>query len=531
MASRTEHRVEDDDDAAGQVRLRLTSITKRFPGVVANDDVSLDVRRGEVLAVLGENGAGKSTLMNIVSGILQPDEGTIEVDGVVVKIRRPSDARDVGIGMVYQHFALSPTLTVAENLALSSHSAGRFFADISSIAETIRRMSELYHLEVDPDSLVADLSVGARQRVEIIKLLYQGAQILIFDEPTAVLTPLEWEHLVRVIRQFAAEGHSIVLITHKLDELMGVADRCTVLRNGKVSGTVRVADTNKAELARMTVGRDVLFDISVSDRPDGAAVIAVEDLRLVEPDGRVSLDGLNLEVRAGEILGVAGVDGNGQRELAEILTGLRSPTSGRLMVAGEWCRSITPVDFYSHGGAVIPADRHHTSLALGLSVRDNLLMKEITLGRLQRHGVIDRRAADAYCKELLREYDIRTPDLLTKVRQLSGGNQQKVVLARELSRRPSVLIAAQPTRGLDVGATEAVLNRLESERERGCAILLISTELEDLMQLSNRIAVMVAGRFIAVLDRSEATQTKLGLLMGGEAIDAQDVELLEREAL
>jgi simple sugar transport system ATP-binding protein len=521
-------------EASGEehdVRLRLTGITKRFPGVLANDSVTLDVRRGEVLAILGENGAGKSTLMNVVSGILEPDEGTIEIDGKPVRIRRPADARDLGIGMVYQHFALAPTLTVAENLALSSHSAGRFFADIASISATIREMSDLYHLDVDPGTLVGDLSVGARQRVEIIKLLYQGAQILIFDEPTAVLTPLEWEHLVRVIRQFAAEGHSIVLITHKLDELMGVADRCTVLRHGRVSGTVNVAETDKAELARMTVGRDVVFDLAVGSRSTGDAMVVAEGLRLVEDDGRVVLDGVDVELRAGEILGVAGVDGNGQRELADVLTGMRAPTSGRLQLVGEWCTSIDTVEFYRRGGAVIPADRHHTSLALGLSVRDNLLMKEIALGRLQRHGVIDQRAADAYCAELLREYDIRTPDLRTKVKQLSGGNQQKVVLARELSRRPSVLIASQPTRGLDVGATEAVLTRLGHERERGCAIMLISTELEDVLQLSDRIAVMVAGRFIAVLQRHEATHIKLGLLMGGEAIEQEDIELLEKEAL
>ena len=516
---------------AHDVRLRLLGITKRFPGVVANDDVSLDVRRGEILAILGENGAGKSTLMSIVSGMLQLNEGTIEVDGQLARIRRPVDARALGIGMVYQHFALSPTLTVAENLALSAANKGRIFADIEGISARVRQMSETYHIEVDPSSLVSDLSVGARQRVEIMKLLYQGAEILIFDEPSAVLTPLEWEHLVRVIRRLASEGHSIILITHKLDELMGVADRCTVLRHGRVSGTVRVADTDKAELARMTVGRDVLFEMAVQPPNTGDTIIAADQIRLVEHGGRVVLDGLSFEVRSGEILGIAGVDGNGQRELAEVLTGLRTPTSGRLMFNGAWTDSITPREFYDHGGAVIPADRHHTSLALDLSVRDNLLMKEISLGRLQRRGVIDHRAADAYCTQLLKDYDIRTPDLRTKVRQLSGGNQQKVVLARELSRQPAALVAAQPTRGLDVGATEAVLTRLQAERDRGCAIVLISTELEDLLQMSDRIAVIVNGRFMAILDRKDATYTRLGLLMGGGAIDPEDVESLQRETM
>lgn len=509
------------------IRLRLTGITKHFPGVTANAGISLDVRRGEILAILGENGAGKSTLMSIVSGMLDPDEGSIEVDGRPARIRKPADARDLGIGMVYQHFALAPTLTVAENLALSSIGSKGIFANIGGISARVREMSEAYHLDVDPDALVEDLSVGARQRVEIIKLLYGGAEILILDEPTSVLTPLEWEHLVRILRNLAGQGHSIILITHKLDELMGIADRCTVLRQGHVVGTVDVADTDKAELARMTIGRDVMFDVQVTERERGPIALVAEDITLVDPDGRLALDGISLKVRAGEILGIAGVDGNGQQELAEVLTGLRAPTSGRLGYGDDWFTVMSPLDFYRLGGSAIPSDRHHTALALELSVRDNLVMKELALGRMQRWGVINDPAVDQFCSDLIGEYDIRTPGSRVKMRHLSGGNQQKAVLARELCRRPPLLIASQPTRGLDVGATETVLSRLQAERERGCAIVLFSTEIEEILLLSDRVAVMVDGRFLATLDRNEATYARLGLLMGGEAIEEEDKAMLE----
>ena len=513
-----------------RIRLRLTGITKHFPGVTANAGISLDVRRGEILAILGENGAGKSTLMSIVSGMLDPDEGSIEVDGRPARIRKPADARDLGIGMVYQHFALAPTLTVAENLALSSIGSRGIFANVGGISARVREMSAAYHLDVDPDALVEDLSVGARQRVEIIKLLYGGAEILILDEPTSVLTPLEWEHLVRILRNLAGQGHSIILITHKLDELMGIADRCTVLRQGHVVGTVNVADTDKAELARMTIGRDVMFDVQVTERERGRVALVAEDISLVEEDGRLSLDGVSLEVRAGEILGIAGVDGNGQQELAEVLTGLRTPTSGRLGYSGDWFTVMSPLDFYRLGGSAIPADRHQTGLALELSVRDNLVMKELALGRMQRWGVINDAAVDEFCSELISEYDIRTPDARVKMRHLSGGNQQKAVLARELCRRPPLLIASQPTRGLDVGATETVLARLQAERERDCAIVFFSTEIEEILLLSDRVAVMVNGKFLATLDRNEATYARLGLLMGGEAIEEEDEAMLEAVA-
>jgi len=513
-----------------RIRLRLTGITKHFPGVTANAGISLDVRRGEILAILGENGAGKSTLMSIVSGMLDPDEGSIEVDGRPARIRKPADARDLGIGMVYQHFALAPTLTVAENLALSSIGSRGIFANIGGISARVREMSAAYHLDVDPDALVEGLSVGARQRVEIIKLLYGGAEILILDEPTSVLTPLEWEHLVRILRNLAGQGHSIILITHKLDELMGIADRCTVLRQGHVVGTVNVADTDKAELARMTIGRDVMFDVQVTERERGRVALVAEDISLVEEDGRLSLDGVSLEIRAGEILGIAGVDGNGQQELAEVLTGLRTPTSGRLGYSGDWFTVMSPLDFYRLGGSAIPADRHHTGLALELSVRDNLVMKELALGRMQRWGVINDAAVDEFCSELISEYDIRTPDARVKMRHLSGGNQQKAVLARELCRRPPLLIASQPTRGLDVGATETVLSRLQAERERDCAIVFFSTEIEEILLLSDRVAVMVNGKFLATLDRNEATYARLGLLMGGEAIEEEDEAMLEAVA-
>ncbi len=510
-------------------RLRLCGITKRFPGVVANRDVSLEVHGGEVLAILGENGAGKSTLMNVVSGMLQPESGSIEVDGKPVRIRNPADARKLGIGMVYQHFALVPTLTVAENLALGA-SGTRIFSNTRRIAEQVTGLSRAYHLEVDPHAVVGDLSVGTRQRVEIVKLLFRGAEILIFDEPTSVLTPVEWHHLVRILRNLAAEGHSIIFITHKLDELMQVADRCTVLRHGEVAGTVSVAATDKAQLARMTVGREILFQVSTKAARPGRVVVAAEGLTMRSDDGRPRLDGVSFELREGEILGVAGVDGNGQRELARVLTGLDAATGGRFRFGDEWRTSIQPIDFYRRGGAYIPEDRHHTSVALELSVRDNLLMKELALGRMQRGGVVSERAADEYCTTLMQEFDVRAPSPRVRIRQLSGGNQQKVVLARELSRTPQLLIAAQPTRGLDVGAAEFVMRRLVAEKERGCAILMISTELEEVLQLSDRVAVMVDGRFLAVLDRQDATYERLGLLLGGEAVDDLGGELTEVDA-
>jgi simple sugar transport system ATP-binding protein len=510
-------------------RLRLCGITKRFPGVVANRDVDLEVYGGEVLAILGENGAGKSTLMNVVSGMLQPDAGSIEIDGKPVRIRNPSDARKLGIGMVYQHFALVPTLTVAENLALAA-SGSRIFSNTRRIAERVTALSRAYHLEIDPHAVVGDLSVGTRQRVEIVKLLFRGAEILIFDEPTSVLTPVEWQHLVKILRNLAAEGHSIIFITHKLDELMQVADRCTVLRHGEVAGTVSVANTDKAQLARMTVGRDVLFEVSTKAARPGDVVVAASDLTLRSDQGRARLDGVSFELRQGEILGVAGVDGNGQRELARVLTGLERATAGQFRFGDEWRTSILPIEFSRRGGAYIPEDRHRTSVALDLSVRDNLLMKELALGRFQRGGVISERAGDQFCDELMKEFDIRAPSSRVRIRQLSGGNQQKVVLARELARRPKFLIAAQPTRGLDVGAAEFVLRRLETEKERGCAILMISTELEEVLQLADRIAVMVDGRFLAVLDRREATYERLGLLLGGEAVDDNRTDLTDIDA-
>jgi len=503
-------------------RLRVSGVTKTFPGVVANRDVSFEVMHGEIFALLGENGAGKSTIMKVVSGMLTPDSGTIEIDGRPVQFRTPADARAAGIGMVYQHFALAPTLTVAENLALSAPTRLGVVADVASVARRVRELSSAYHLYVDPDAIVGQLSVGARQRVEIVKLLLQDASTLIFDEPSAVLTPLEWEHLARILLHLAAEGHSIVLITHKLDEIYSVATRCTVLRHGEVAGTVSVAETSKADLARLIVNRDTHDDLPQRGASFGDVVLAAENLRAASGGGLVAVDGVSFELHAGEILGVAGVDGNGQSELAEVLTGLRPALSGSVSIDGTPRLPITPLEYYQLGGAYVPEDRHHWALASDLSVRENLIMKELQLGRLQRRRLIDHRAGAEFATRLVEDFGIKTPSLEAKAGSLSGGNQQKVVLARELSREPRLLIVAQATRGLDLGATEEVLTRVQAAAARGCAVLFISTELEEIRTLSDRIAVMVRGQFSDVLDRREATNARLGLLLSGEGVEAED---------
>jgi simple sugar transport system ATP-binding protein len=495
----------------------MRGITKHYPGVLANDHVDLDLFAGEVLGLLGENGAGKSTLMNILYGLVEPDDGVIERRGEPVRLRSPSDAVALGIGMVHQHFMLVPDMTVAENVALGRRDRRHPLVDIGAVADDVARLGDQHGLHVDPNALVEDLTVGARQRVEILKLLHRGAEVLVLDEPTSVLTPQEWQQLSGVLTSLVAEGHSVIFITHKLDELLGIADRCTVLRDGRVVDTVEVRSTTKPALARMMVGRDVVLRFDVPAAHPGAPVLEVEDLCLDGPSGRL-LDDLSFTVRSGEILGIAGVDGNGQHPLVEVLSGVRPATSGVVRIASQTLdgRHLRALGGQAAGTGVITEDRHGTGVALPLTVRDNLLMKHFRSATYCRRGVLRLDEMRRHAAELMDEYDIRAPSQNVTLAQLSGGNQQKVVLARELNTDPGVLVASQPTRGLDVGAMEYVYRELLEHRRRGAGILLISTELDEILALSDRIAVMFEGRFLAVLDPHDATPEAIGLLMAGE---------------
>jgi ABC-type uncharacterized transport system ATPase subunit len=494
--------------------LRLRGITKQFGLLTANNAISLDVAHGEIHGLLGENGAGKTTLVNIVYGLVEPDTGSIEVDGQPVSIHSARQALELGIGMVHQHFMLVPDMTVAENVALGLGRGRPAPSRVRQVAAGLRDLSARFGLAVDPEAVVEELSVGVQQRVEILKLLYRGARLLILDEPTAALTPSEWRALAEVLASLRAEGRGILFITHKLDELFGVADRCTVLRDGAVVGTTEMATATNASLARMMVGRPVTLRVKRPLLEPGAPLLEVKGLTLVE-DGRTLLDDVSFEVREREILGVAGVDGNGQRELVETLIGLRKPTQGTIAVGGEPLEHASPREFSRRSGAVVPEDRHRSGIAADLSLLSNLMLKDYFVRPFSRRGILDPRLAHEHGERLVREYDIRAPGLDVAARQLSGGNQQKAVLARELYSEPRLLLAAQPTRGLDVGAIEFVYERLLEHRARGGATLLISIELDEILSLSDRIAVIYEGRFLRVLDESEADPDVIGLLMAG----------------
>jgi general nucleoside transport system ATP-binding protein len=505
--------------AESEIALRLVGITKAFPGVLANDHVSLEVRKGEVLGLLGENGAGKSTLMNIVYGLHRPDEGQIIVNGQEVEIRSPQHALELGLGMVHQHFMLVSDMTVAENVALAP-SALPGLSRLKEVEREVGELSRRFGLAVDPKATIGDLTVGARQRVEILKLLYRGAELLILDEPTAALTPTEWHELSRFLRGMADQGRSVIFITHKLDELFGLVDRCTVLRDGRVVDTVNIGDTDKPALARMMVGREVTLRVERPVVPAGKPALEVRNLSLEHEDGRLLLDDISFEVCEGEVFGVAGVAGNGQTELVDCLIGLRRPTAGGIHLDGELLEDQDPATFTAAGGALVPEDRHHEAVALDLSVLDNLLMKEYQSPRFSKRGVINFDAAHQHAERLVRDYDVKTPDVGVPVGMLSGGNQQKLVLARELSRDPRLVIAFQPTRGLDVGAIEFVYGELNDKKKAGGAILLISFELDEIFTMADRFAVMVGGRFVEILAGGEADPERVGLLMGGSEVRA-----------
>jgi ABC-type uncharacterized transport system ATPase subunit len=495
--------------------LELRGITKRFPGVLANDDVNFDLRPGEVHALLGENGAGKSTLMNILYGLYTPDEGEILLHGKPIDLGSTKAAIEHGIGMVHQHFMLIPVMTVAENIVLATEPrrAG-VLMDYDAARRRVRELSERYGLIVDPDARVDRTTVGQQQRVEILKALYRGAEILILDEPTAVLTPQEAKELFEIIRSLTTQGKSIIFISHKLNEVLEIADRITTLRRGVVVDTVAAAGATEEGLARMMVGREVLLRVDKSVAKPGAPLLEVENLTVIDDRGLETVHDISFDVRAGEILGLAGVDANGQSELIDAIAGLRHVTSGRIVVDGDDITDAHAREALDAGIGHIPEDRHRRGLVLPFSLTENLALHAYRQPPNSRHGLLDLRAMVARARKLLREFDVRGGTPATPAFALSGGNQQKVVLAREIDGNPKVLIAAQPTRGLDVGAIEFVHHRLIEQRDSGRAILLVSLELEEILSLSDRILVIYEGRIVGEFPPS-ATEEELGLAMTG----------------
>jgi simple sugar transport system ATP-binding protein len=499
-----------------QVVLEARGITKRFPGVVANDKVSLKLHKGEVLALLGENGAGKSTLMNILYGLYHQDEGEILVGGEPVRVTSPHDSIQRGIGMVHQHFQLVPVMTVAENVILGNEvTQAASFLDRRRAAERISTISRQYGLEVDPNALVADLDVGAQQRVEIIKALYRNADILILDEPTAVLTPQEADDLVRVMRTLTAQGKSLIFITHKLREVLEVADRITVLRAGRVVGETTPAQSTEGSLAAMMVGRDVILKVDKAEAHPGQTVLEVRGLRVRDDRRHMAVDGVDLEVRAGEILGVAGVQGNGQTELVQALTGLRPAEEGGVSIMGQNVTNAAPRRISELGVAHIPEDRQRDGVVTSYEISDNAVLESYYLEPFARGIVRDDQAIVRHAEQLVRQFDVRTPSVRVPASSLSGGNQQKLIVAREFTRELKLLIAAQPTRGIDVGSIEFIHNQIIKKRDEGVAVLVVSAELDEILALSDRIAVMYHGKIVAVVKNGELTREQLGLLMAG----------------
>jgi ABC-type uncharacterized transport system ATPase subunit len=496
--------------------LEAKAITKRFPGVIANDKVDLLVYESEILALLGENGAGKSTLMNMLYGLYHPDEGEIWIKGEKVEMKDPSDAISRGVGMVHQHFQLVQVMTVAENVMLGSEiTRGGGILSISEAEKRVAELSQKYGLEVDPSATVEDLPVGTQQRVEIIKALYRNAEILILDEPTAVLTPQEANDLFRIMRDLTDQGVSIIFITHKLKEVLAVADFIGVLRRGKLVGTADPEESTEASLAELMVGREVVLKVDKEEADPGDVVLRIENLHAKDDRSQMTLRGVDLEVRKGEILGIAGVQGNGQRELVEALTGLRKVEEGKITIDGQDSTHFSPRKNTEIGVAHIPEDREKHGLVMSYSLADNMVLnsyyvKPYASGVVMHEDIINEHGA-----ELVEKYDIRTPSAMTPARNLSGGNKQKVIVAREFSRPTKLLIAAQPTRGIDVGSIEFIHNQIVAQRDAGAAVLVVSAELDEVLGLADRVAVMFHGKIVAILPIEEATRERVGLLMAG----------------
>ena len=495
--------------------LEMRHVTKRFPGIVANDDISFDLHEGEVHALLGENGAGKSTLMNILYGLYHPDEGEILIKGKPVRLGSPSAAIDAGVGMVHQHFMLIPVMTVAENIVLAQEpTTAGVFLDIAEAERRVKEISDRYGLAVDPRARIDQITVGQQQRVEILKALYREADILVLDEPTAVLTPQEAKELFEVVRSLTERGKSIVFISHKLNEVLEIADRITVLRRGKLIETLPGEGATEAGLARLMVGREVLLRVAKTPAHPAEPLLEIDELRVVDDRGIEKVRGISLEVRAGEIVGIAGIDGNGQTELIDAMSGLYPVESGRVLVGG---RDVTSESAHGHleaGLGHIPEDRQRRGLVLEYSIAENLALHDYRSAPVSRYGWLFPRRLIQRARSLIREFDVRGGGPTTRAGGLSGGNQQKVVLAREIDRDPKVLIAAQPTRGLDVGAIEFVHRRLIEERDEGRAILLVSLELEEVLSLSDRVLVMYEGEIVGEFPPT-ASEEELGIAMTG----------------
>jgi simple sugar transport system ATP-binding protein len=502
--------------------LELRGITKRFPGVLANDHIDLTLEKGEIHALLGENGAGKTTLMNILYGLYQPDEGEIFVKGKKLIVHSPTDAINAGIGMVHQHFMLIPVFTVTENVMLGDEmtkAAG--VLDRAAAGQRVKKISEDFQLAVHPEAFISELPVGVQQRVEIIKLLYREADILILDEPTAVLTPQEADELFKIMRSLTDQGKSIIFITHKLREVLRAADRITVIRLGKVVGSTTPKKATESKLASMMVGRDVLLRVDKKVAKPGKAVLEVSDLKVTDDRKHLTVEGVSFDVHAAEIVGIAGVQGNGQTELVEALTGMRQPLSGKIELLGKNVTDAVPREITELGVAHIPEDRQRDGLVLSFPVSDNLVLNSYYHEPFTKGVVMQEKKIDSSAKEMIRDFDVRTPTPHTTVGSLSGGNQQKVIVARELSRPVKLVIASQPTRGLDVGSIEYIHKQLVARRDQGAAVLLVSSELDEIMQLSDRIAVMFRGNIVAILDAKKVTKQEVGLLMAGVVKDTE----------
>jgi general nucleoside transport system ATP-binding protein len=498
------------------MRLELANITKRFPGVVANDDVSLTISSGEVLSLIGENGAGKSTLMNILYGMYRPDSGEIRIDGVPVRFTSAADAIDAGIGMVHQHFMLVPVFTVAENVVLGVEPMGRFGSlDIGKARRLVREISDKYKLDLDPDARIEDLPVGIQQRVEIVKVLLRDAKIVVFDEPTAVLTPSEILEFFGIVNSLKEAGRGVVFITHKLKEALAIADRIAVLRRGKVVGDGLPKDTDEAMIAELMVGRPVQLVVDKKTATPGDPVLAVKNLTVLDPDGLVVVDSVNFVVRAGEVVGIAGVQGNGQTELVETLTGLRAANSGGVHLGDTDISDHSPRSRHRLGMAHIPEDRQRQGLVSGMTVAQNLVLTRYHSEEFSSGIQVNWDKVSVKADELVAEYDIRTSGTDVEASTLSGGNQQKVIVARELSRELKLAVASQPTRGVDVGSIEYIHAQIVAERDSGTAVLIVSTELDEVMALSDRVLVMYRGKIVAEVDPTTTSALDIGLFMAG----------------
>ena len=496
--------------------VEMLNIRKEFPGIVANDNITLQLKEGEIHALLGENGAGKSTLMGMLFGMYKPDRGCIKVRGKEVKISNPNVANDLGIGMVHQHFKLVDNFTVTENIILGCEPRKGLTVDIKTAAKKIEELSKQYGLNVDPYAKIENISVGMQQRVEILKMLYRNANVLIFDEPTAVLTPSEIDELISIMKNMTKEGKSIILITHKLKEIKEAANRCTVIRRGKYIGTVDVKDTTEADMAKMMVGREVSFKVEKTEAKPKDIVVKIEDLCVNNNKKVLGLKNFSLDIRAGEIVGIAGVEGNGQTELVEALTGMRSVESGNIIFKGRNIVKDSIRERIDDGMAHIPEDRHKRGLILDYTMEDNMVLKAYKKKPFSNKGLINRAKISEYAQKIIETFDVRSGEGGKSIaRSLSGGNQQKGVIGREIESNPDFLIAVQPTRGLDVGSIEYIHKRLVEQRDLGKAVLLVSLELDEVLNVSDRIAVVNNGELVGIVNASETNENEVGLMMAG----------------